>query len=186
MVSPNFTSINQGSDLGRGKGFSSDQCSVSDDLPGLDNAGTILMADILSVEARSELMRRIRGKDTGPELIVRRLVHGMGYRYRLHGEALPGKPDLVFASRRKVVFVHGCFWHWHADPVCRLSGLPKSRLDFWHPKLDANRARDAMKQGLLRQMDWEVLVIWECETRKRNHPDLCHKIKSFLDREQSS
>ena len=91
--------------------------------------------DTLSPKERSERMSRIRGKDTKPELTVRRLVHGMGFRYRLHGKRLPGKPDMVFSARRKVIFVHGCFWHRHPDPGCPLARLPKSKLDFWRTKL---------------------------------------------------
>ena len=98
--------------------------------------------DTLSKAQRSERMSRVRGKDTKPELLVRRLVHGMGYRYRLHRRDLPGTPDLVFPGRRKVIFVHGCFWHRHPDPACKLARLPKSRTDFWLPKLEGNRARD--------------------------------------------
>jgi DNA mismatch endonuclease (patch repair protein) len=93
------------------------------------------MPDTLSPEARSIRMSLIRGKDTGPEIRVRRIVHRLGYRYRLHGKGLPGQPDLVFPRRRKVIFVHGCFFHRHPDPRCRLARLPKSRLDFWLPKL---------------------------------------------------
>src|SRR5690349_18847706 len=105
--------------------------------------------DTLSQAERSERMARVRAKDSRPELTVRRLVHGMGYRYRLHDPRLPGKPDLVFRSRRRVIFVHGCFWHRHADPACRLARLPKSRLEFWLPKLEANRTRDRINQEKL-------------------------------------
>ncbi|MBN8734394.1 MAG: DNA mismatch endonuclease Vsr [Acidobacteria bacterium] len=97
--------------------------------------------DTLTAAARSERMSRVRHKDTRPELVVRRLLHGLGYQYRLHRSDLPGKPDLVFASRGKVVFVHGCFWHRHSAR-CPLTRLPKSRLEFWRPKLEANRLRD--------------------------------------------
>lgn len=106
-------------------------------------------------------MALIRNKDTIPELRVRRLVHGLGYRYRLHGGKLPGHPDLVFRKRRKVIFVHGCFWHRHRR--CKLARLPKSKLDFWRPKLDANKRRDSRNQTSLKVMDWGVLVIRECE-----------------------
>jgi DNA mismatch endonuclease, patch repair protein len=139
------------------------------------------MADFLSAEDRSAHMRRIKGKDTKSEMLVRRLVHGMGYRYRLHRRDLPGTPDLVFPPRRKVIFVHGCFWHWHPDPGCRISGLPKSRLEFWGPKLEANRARDTAKQRGLREAGWRVLVVWECETVKGKQPALIERVRSFLD-----
>ena len=91
-------------------------------------------------------MQAVKDRDTGPEMAVRRLVHGMGYRYRLHRRDLPGSPDLVFATRRKVIFVHGCFWHRHGDSRCKLARLPKSRLEFWGPKLENNRRRDSVKQ----------------------------------------
>lgn len=137
------------------------------------------MADSLSKEARSERMRRIADKNTRPELIVRKLVHAMGYRYRLHRRSLPGTPDLVFASRRKVIFVHGCFWHRHADPACKLARLPKSRLDFWLPKLEANARRDQVAQTKLDQLGWSSLTIWECALKDRSL--LKSRIRCFLD-----
>ena len=106
-------------------------------------------------------MRLIRSKDTGPERTVRHLVHRMGYRYRLHREDLPGRPDLVFPSRRCVIFVHGCFWHRHTH--CLLARWPKSRLDFWKPKLDGNKARDARHLRDLKHLGWRPLTVWECE-----------------------
>jgi DNA mismatch endonuclease, patch repair protein len=137
--------------------------------------------DTLSPAARSERMSRIRGKDTQPEMKVRRLIHGMGYRYRLHLGNLPGRPDLVFSSRRKVIFVHGCFWHRHPDVRCKLARLPKSRLDFWQPKLESNRARDFENQKKLAENGWQVLVLWECELRDASN--LEHRIRSFLEDE---
>jgi DNA mismatch endonuclease (patch repair protein) len=122
-----------------------------------------IMADTLSSEARSERMSRVRAKDTKPEMIVRRLVHSLGYRYRLHGRNLPGNPDLVFAGRSKVLFVHGCFWHRHSAKTCALARLPKSRLDFWLPKLESNWKRDRRNRYKLTQLGWEALVIWECQ-----------------------
>ena len=121
------------------------------------------MADTLTKAERSERMRRVRNRDTGPEMIVRRLVHRQGYRYRLHRKDLPGKPDLVFPGRRKVIFVHGCFWHRHNDPGCKLARLPKSRMDFWLPKLEGNRERDIRNIRELEATGWQVLVVWECE-----------------------
>lgn len=106
-------------------------------------------------------MRRIRSKDTSPELVLRRLIHGLGYRFRLHRKDLPGRPDLVFAKRRKIVFVHGCFWHQHPD--CREGRIPGSRLDYWAPKLIKNQIRDAANRVLLEEQGWKVLIIWECE-----------------------
>jgi len=133
--------------------------------------------DTLTARERSERMSRIKGKNTKPEWAVRRLVHRMGYRHRLHGQGLPGKPDLVFAGRRKVVFVHGCFWHRHEG--CRLARLPKSKLDFWLPKLEANAARDKEAERRLAELGWKVLVIWECEVK--DEPALAHRVRAFLD-----
>lgn len=109
---------------------------------------------------RSENMRRIKSRDTNPEMIVRRLVHAMGYRYRLHRTDLPGKPDMVFAARRKVIFVHGCFWHSHG---CKLSHVPKSNADYWTPKFERNKIRDAAHDVALKSLGWKRLLIWECE-----------------------
>lgn len=108
-------------------------------------------------------MSLVRSKDTKPEIAVRRWLHARGYRYRLHVANLPGRPDLVFASRKKVVFIHGCFWHRHAG--CSLARMPKSRLDFWGPKLDANAERDRRKLAALTEAGWSALVVWECELR---------------------
>lgn len=135
--------------------------------------------DTLDPRQRSERMSRIRGKDTGPEMMVRRLVHRMGYRYRLHRRDLPGSPDLVFPARRKIIFVHGCFWHRHPDPSCKLARLPKSRLDFWGPKLERNRQRDLENQLALQSMGWETLVVWECRTN--DEAFLRNTIKAFLE-----
>lgn len=107
-------------------------------------------------------MRRIRKTNTKPEMRVRRLVHTLGFRFRLHRRNLPGTPDLVFPRLRKVVLVHGCFWHQH--PGCRLARMPKSRLDYWEPKLRRNQERDDATRQQLASRGWDVLVIWECET----------------------
>ncbi|UZF12656.1 DNA mismatch endonuclease Vsr [Xanthomonas oryzae pv. oryzae] len=133
--------------------------------------------DSVSPARRSEIMGRVRSRDTVPEMLVRRLTHALGYRYRLHGKDLPGKPDLVFRSRRKVIFVHGCFWHRH--PGCALARLPKSREDFWLPKLEANRQRDLKTENVLQVKGWTVLTIWECELGDIDK--LKNKIKEFLD-----
>ncbi len=136
------------------------------------------MTDTLSPAERSKRMGLVRDRDTKPELFVRRLVHGMGFRYRLHRKDLPGKPDLVFPSRRKVIFVHGCFWHRHPDPACPLARLPKSRLDFWVPKLEKNRERDTIKRSELQRLGWDILVVWECELRDPS--GLRSRIRDFL------
>ena len=109
-------------------------------------------------------MSRIRSKNTEPEMIVRRLLHAMGVRYRLHRDALPGKPDIVLGSRRLVIFVHGCFWHRH--PGCRGATMPAANRDFWQAKLEGNAARDLLHRAALRKLGWRVAVIWECETRQ--------------------
>jgi DNA mismatch endonuclease (patch repair protein) len=134
--------------------------------------------DTLSTEARSERMSRVQCKDTRPELAVRRLVHSLGFRYALHRRDLPGKPDLVFPSRRKVVFVHGCFWHRHCGR-CRLARLPKSRLDFWSAKLEANRRRDRRNAKALRDAGWQVMCVWECQLADKER--LTRRIINFLE-----
>ncbi len=120
--------------------------------------------DTLTPAQRSERMGRVKGRDTTPELAVRRAVHKMGFRYRLHVRALPGCPDLVFPRRKIALFVHGCFWHRHPDPACKLARLPKSRLDFWLPKLAGNHARDVANIARLEALGWTVIVLWECQT----------------------
>lgn len=138
--------------------------------------------DTLTPSQRSERMARIKAKDTKPELAVRRLVHRMGFRYRLHVRDLPGHPDLVFRSRRKVIFVHGCFWHRHE---CHLGRLPKSRLDFWKTKLDANARRDKTVEKQLADLGWQVLIVWECEVK--DEVALMSRINAFLvDTEKSN
>jgi DNA mismatch endonuclease, patch repair protein len=117
--------------------------------------------DILSPERRSSLMGRIKAKDTQPEMVVRRIVFGLGRRYRLHSRALPGAPDLVLARDRKVIFVHGCFWHQHAH--CTVARMPKSRIEYWRPKLEGNRLRDTKNVRRLRRSGWSVLIIRECQ-----------------------
>jgi DNA mismatch endonuclease, patch repair protein len=123
-------------------------------------------------------MAAIRSKDTKPEMIVRRLVHSLGYRYRLHRKDLPGKPDLVFGPRKKVIFVHGCFWHQHDDPDCLDGRLPKSRPDYWIPKLQGNKQRDKSNQAALAASGWQALIVWDCETK--DSAELEKKIRSFL------
>ena len=133
--------------------------------------------DRISAEERSRIMRSIRSKDMKPEMAVRHLVHSMGYRYRLHRHDLPGRPDLVFPSRRKVIFVHGCFWHQH--PGCRLTHVPRSNLDYWKPKLMRTKRRDKKNRAALRASGWDVLVLWECEIMAT--PRIPQRIRTFLD-----
>lgn len=134
------------------------------------------MVDIISKEKRSWNMSRIKGKDTKPELIVRSLLHMMGYRFRLHRKDLPGKPDIVLPKYRTVIFVHGCFWHRHKD--CKYAYNPKSRTSFWQNKFKENIERDNKKQAELKKIGWEVIVIWECDLRKVE--ELKMKIKKEL------
>jgi DNA mismatch endonuclease (patch repair protein) len=131
--------------------------------------------DTLSPAERSERMSRVRSRNTKPEMVVRKLVFGMGYRYRLHSGNLPGHPDLVFAGRRKVIFVHGCFWHHH--PGC--GRTPKTRRDFWVPKLEANWARDIANQARLENAGWSVAVVWECEIKHQSL--LRQRLRDFLE-----
>ncbi|MEX2650391.1 MAG: DNA mismatch endonuclease Vsr [Alphaproteobacteria bacterium] len=137
------------------------------------------MVDTLTPRQRSERMSRVRGRNTRPEVAVRRLVHGMGFRYRLHGHDLPGTPDMVFASRKKVIFIHGCFWHRHSARSCKLARLPKSRLDFWLPKLDANRRRDRVNRAMLKRMGWDSMLVWECQISDSR--ELKVNIRRFLE-----
>ncbi|MBK3403451.1 DNA mismatch endonuclease Vsr [Methylorubrum populi] len=132
--------------------------------------------DRLLPTERSRLMGNVRGKDTTPEMVVRKTAHALGYRFRLHRKGLPGSPDLVFASRRKVVFVHGCFWHRH--PSCRKASTPKTRPEFWRAKFARNVERDAKNERDLRAAGWEVLIVWECETR--DVAELARVLHAFL------
>ena len=133
--------------------------------------------DNIPPSERSEIMSRVRAKNSRPEMLVRRLVFSAGYRYRLHDRKLPGCPDLVFRGRRKVIFVHGCFWHRHES--CALARMPKSRLDFWEPKLTANKERDARHRKQLATEGWHVLTVWECELKDTER--LKRNIRRFLD-----
>lgn len=133
--------------------------------------------DILTPAERSERMSRVRSKDTKPEMAVRRLVHSLGYRYRLHARDLPGNPDMVFRPRRKVIFVHGCFWHRHKG--CSNTTTPRSRFRFWQDKFDYNLRRDARNRRKLQEEGWSVLVIWECQVGDVDK--LTERLKRFLD-----
>ena len=131
--------------------------------------------DTLTPEQRSALMARIRGVDTKPELFVRRALHGQGYRFRLHGRGLPGKPDIVFKKRKRAVFVHGCFWHRHG---CKRTTHPKSRQDYWQDKFAKNVARDRRNAALLVDDGWDVFVAWECEVD--SDETLLQRLMEFL------
>ena len=134
--------------------------------------------DKLTPERRSENMRRIKSKDMKPELSVRRMVYGLGHRYRLHRRDLPGKPDLVFGPKKKVIFVHGCFWHGHEREGCLDARRPKSNTEYWNPKLERNKERDAERIDALQADGWDVLVIWECETK--DEMKLRSRLRQFL------
>src|SRR5262249_4877921 len=118
-----------------------------------------------SAEQTSAIMRAIRSKDTKPEIAVRKVLHRLGYRYRLHREDLPGSPDIALIAHKKAIFVNGCFWHQHEDVNCRLSKRPKVRAGYWGPKLERVRIRDNLAIQNLKGMGWSVLVIWECQTK---------------------
>lgn len=142
------------------------------------------MTDIVSPAKRSQMMSGIRGRDTGPEMRVRRLLHGRGYRFRLHRRDMPGSPDLVLPKHRVVVFVHGCFWHFHEG--CRLAKVPGSRPDFWRTKLLGNRVRDAVAIDALQADGWRVLVVWECWLRAtRNDEVVAEALVAWMRSAQS-
>lgn len=132
--------------------------------------------DSLTPEQRSLQMSRVKSTDTKPEMFVRKLVFGMGFRYRLHDKRLPGKPDLVFARLKKIIFVNGCFFHMHES--CHLARIPKSKREFWIPKLEGNKLRDQHILASLQREGWSVLVVWECELK--NESLLRSVLSSFL------
>lgn len=123
-------------------------------------------------------MSGIRGKDSSAEMRLRRMIHHMGYRYRLHVKALPGTPDLVFPARKSIIFMHGCFWHRHQN--CKLARMPKSRIEFWWEKLEANKRRDAENIRRLKELGWHVLVIWECQMKEKNLTEVSNSVRRFL------
>lgn len=134
------------------------------------------MVDTRTKEQRHRIMQAVRSKDTGPELKIRQLLHGHGYRYRLHSRDLPGKPDMVFPSRMKAIFVHGCFWHAHG---CRYGRPPASRLEYWLPKLEKNKTRDSEKLAKLEALGWQAMVVWQCEIKDID--SLFSGLHSFLE-----
>ena len=134
------------------------------------------MVDHVDQTKRSRIMAAVHSEDTGPERVVRGIVHRLGYRFRLHVKTLPGRPDLVFPARRKVVFVHGCFWHRHRN--CRYATLPKSRRTFWEAKFAANVTRDRRNERQLKRMGWAILTVWQCELKKKER--LTGRLDEFL------
>ena len=134
------------------------------------------MADKISRERRSQNMARIGPKNSRSEMTIRRLLHAMGYRFQLHVTHLPGKPDVVFSNRKKVIFVHGCFWHQHQN--CRNGGRPKSNQEFWNKKLSENVKRDIKNYRELEEKGWSVLVVWECEVADKEA--LIHRLTHFI------
>lgn len=144
---------------------------------GSGGAGSFLerRMDHLTPERRSLNMSKVRSKNTAPEMMVRSLVHRLGFRFRLHRKDLPGKPDLVFPGRKSVIFVHGCFWHGHD---CRRGQLPKSHIEFWKSKVETNQRRDAQNIESLAALGWRTLVVWECETKQPER--LADKIQGYL------
>ena len=135
------------------------------------------MTDTVSQAERSRIMAAVKSKDTGPEMVVRRLVHAMGYRYRLHVRCLPGNPDMVFPRLRKVINVNGCFWHLHGCPRCR---IPSSRRPYWTAKLQRNAERDKRVRLALRKAGWRTLDIWECQLVPQKRKTLLARIRRFL------
>jgi DNA mismatch endonuclease (patch repair protein) len=136
------------------------------------------MADVFSSAERSAIMSRIGGKDTAPELLVRRLLAGLGFRFRLHRSDLPGKPDIVLPKNRKIIFVHGCFWHGHGK--CARAALPSSNVTFWKNKISGNRARDYRIKRKLRRMGWSVLEVWQCQISDITR--LTERLINFLEK----
>lgn len=134
------------------------------------------MTDVFSKEKRSRIMSRIPSKSTKPEMIVRKAVHSMGFRYRLHIKDLPGCPDIVLSKNKKIIFVHGCFWHGH--DVCKRSKRPETNIEFWNKKLENNIRRDKEAIEKLKNLGWDVLVIWQCQTK--NTVELYSILKNFL------
>ncbi len=138
------------------------------------------MADAVSKNERSRIMAAVKSKDTAPERLVRKLVHALGYRYRLHVRSLPGTPDLVFPRLRKIINVNGCFWHMHGCPRCR---VPASRRDYWTAKMRRNAARDKQTRRELRQSGWRIMVVWECQISHSRLDRLRARIVAFLDKD---
>tara|TARA_Y100000031_G_C8154477_1_gene353948 strand:+ start:541 stop:978 length:438 start_codon:yes stop_codon:yes gene_type:complete len=134
--------------------------------------------DKISIKSRSKNMQNIRSRDTKPEITVRKMIFSMGYRYRIHYNKLPGKPDIVFPGKKKAIYVHGCFWHQHENVNCKIVHFPKSRLEYWLPKFQRTKERDISQQIEIKKMGWASLIIWECELDKLDL--LKNKIMIFI------
>lgn len=132
------------------------------------------MADVHEPEVRSYNMSQIRGKDTKPEILVRKFLHVNGYRYRLHDKKLPGKPDIVLKKHKTVIFIHGCFWHGHKD--CKYYVIPKTRTQWWLNKINRNKDKDKKSTKVLQKEGWNVITIWECELKKDKRKKTLHKL----------
>lgn len=136
------------------------------------------MTDVFTPEKRSQIMRSVKGKGTKPEMAVRQAIRALGYRYKLHVKSLPGVPDMVFPSLRKVVFVHGCFWHRHRCKEGR--SMPASRIKYWHSKFEHNKQRDKNNRRRLRRLGWRVFTVWECQTLRSQLTKLRSRLSVFL------
>ena len=137
------------------------------------------MVDKFSKHKRSEIMSHIKSKNTKPEITVRKIIYSLGYRYRLHRKDLPGKPDLAFIKKKKVIFINGCFWHGHSG--CKKSALPDTNYEFWNDKIKNNVNRDTLNYQRLKDMGWKYLVIWQCEIKNDNLENIKSKIIHFLN-----
>lgn len=137
------------------------------------------MGDVVSPQKRSQMMAGIQGRNTKPELLVRKGLHTRGFRFRIHRRDLPGNPDIVLPKYQTVIFVHGCFWHAHE---CRLFKWPKTRSDFWKTKITGNRVRDQRNRDALEKADWKVLYVWECTIRGKNKMELCEVLDELAEK----
>jgi DNA mismatch endonuclease (patch repair protein) len=139
------------------------------------------MADTVDKQTRSRIMAQVTGKNTKPEIMVRRLLWRMGFRYRLYDKYLAGKPDIVFTKKKKVIFVHGCFWHGHCG--CKRAKLPESNAEYWRTKIQSNIERDAANTAKLQAAGWQVLILWECELKDMD--ELRSKLSNFLTEKEA-
>lgn len=139
------------------------------------------MTDTVTRQRRSEIMRNVKGKHTKPEIIVRKYLHGLGFRFRIHDKKLPGKPDIKLTKYKTVIFVNGCFWHGHKD--CKIYVMPKTNTDFWHSKIERNIERDKKVINNLLELNWNVIVLWECDLKPNKREKILEKlVDNFLRR----